>query len=329
MEENKDLQGSSGQLPPEGIKLLISQMLTEKYGNYQAALIQLKTAVVSEDNIEEVQQYIRNVNSFTKSVDEHRSSMKEPYLNYGRIIDAAHKEFAAPFIEEKDKIQVKLNVAAKSKADRLEKERLQKEREQQIKTAINTFVLDSSLTIAAATTNEQLLSIERLINLEKTNKSKYGDLLPLLIERCNELNSLLKNQKDLVKQKEQLEKAKKEAEQSGDDDALNELEQKSAIIDNQIADKAAEVQSTASNAIIMSDADATDDVNAPKARRTAWKAEIFDEKEAVKKAKDMLDISLNAEKVRQSINTLKSAGVFIGKEEVIVNGIRYYQEKTF
>jgi hypothetical protein len=52
-------------------------------------------------------------------------------------------------------------------------------------------------------------------------------------------------------------------------------------------------------------------------------------KDAVKKSIEMLEISLNATKVRDSINTLKAAGAFKGKTELLVNGIRYYEEKTF
>jgi hypothetical protein len=322
-------ENQNGFLPPEKIKMAISMKLTEKYGNYQEAINALKNLYVGRDNLPQVQQVLKNINAMLSSVEDHRKEMKEPFLEQGRLVDTEHKEFIAPIVQAKDVIQKKANEIGKMLADEAAKEQAEKQKKAAIETAINTFIIDFSLKIAAATTNEQLISIERLINLEKANKSKYGDQLPLLIERCNELNALLASQKVLVKEKEALEQAKKQAEIEGDDDKLEELEKKSEQIEEKIQDKAFEVQSMASNNIILSDTAGENDVNAPKARRTVWKAELVDEKEAIKKAKDMLDITLNAEKARQSINTLKSAGVFTGKDEVIINGIRYYQEKTF
>ena len=108
---------------------------------------------------------------------------------------------------------------------------------------------------------------------------------------------------------------------------MDEILQKEQLIDEKIVENTILIQETASNNAILSTSD--QNLGEIKARRTSWKAEILDEKEVLKKAKDMLDISLNVEKVRQSINTLKAAGVFNGKSEVIINGIRYFQEKTF
>ncbi len=316
---------NDGYLSPEQIKAMIGILLTKKYGNYQAALQQLKTAVVAEDNIEEVQKMMRNINSFEKTVDEHRKDMKEKPLNYGRIIDAAHKEFIEPFVKEKNEIQAKLNAVAKIVADKAAKEASEKAKKAELITRLNQFILDYSVKIASATTNAILLDIERVINLEKGRKDVYGDMLPMLVERCNDLTEKIKQQKDLVKEREAVEKAK-----SGANDAeLEKLLEKEAEIDSKIQDNTVFVQEIASNNLIITDNSLENTIEAPKARRTTWKAEIVDAATAVKKAKDMLDIILNAEAVRQSITTLKGAGAFTGKEELIVNGIRYYLSQTF
>lgn len=324
MEENQNRF-----LPPEKIKANIGITLTKMYGNYQEAVLKLKNAYVGEDNIEEVQQLMRNVNSVLSTAEKMRKADKQPGLDYGREVDRVYEEFTSPIEIEKEVIQKKLNEVAKSKADKAEKLRQELMKQQQITEQINNFILDNSVKIASATTNEQLLSVERLINLEKGNKSRYDNQLPLLIERCNELTAKIKEQKELVKQKELLEIQKKEAEKSGDDKKLEELQEKEAEIDNKIQDNTVNVQENASSSLIVSDNSAIDDISSPKARRTTWKAEIQDASIAVKKAKDMLRIELEPEKVRQSINTLKAAGVFTGKDEVIVNGIRYYLSQTF
>lgn len=316
-------------LPPEKLKAKIGIELTKQFGNYNETLQQLQNAYVGEDNIEQNQNLMRNVNAFLTMLEKSRKVDKQEALDYGRMVDEIYAFFSDPMKKIKDEIQIKLNAVAKAKADRIEKERQETLRQQQITAQINNFVIENSVKIASATTNEQLLSVERLINLEKGNKSRYDNQLSLLIERCNELTEKIKAQKELVKQREAVEKAKKEAEKSGDDEKLQDLLNKEEEIDSKIQDNTIHVQEIASNSLIIADNSTESELNAPKARRTVWKAEIIDAAIAIKKAKDMVDISLNAEAVRQSIATLKGAGAFTGKEELIVNGIRYYLSQTF
>jgi len=327
LQEKPTTLSSNSFLSSEAIKMKISVALTKKHGNYNAALNQVRSAVVTKENFKESQEYVKRLTSFIRLVDDFRTEMKAPHLNYGRAIDAAAKEFISPFEVEKNIFQQKLNIIG-TEIEREEREkRMQEEKKKAIETEINNFVLDYSVKIASATNNEQLLGYERLINLEKANKSKYANQLSLLIERCNELTSKIKDQKELIKLKDSIEKEKKEAESSGNDAKLEEIIEKEQIIQDKIVENTILVQEiAANNAISHEKTTKNDEV---KARRTVWKAEIFDEKEVLKKANDMLDISLNMEKVRQSINTLKAAGVFNGKSEVIINGIRYFQEKTF
>jgi hypothetical protein len=150
----------------------------------------------------------------------------------------------------------------------------------------------------------------------------------LLIERCNELTSKIKEQKELVKEREKIEAEKKKAEESGDEDKLNELMTKEQSIDDKISENTVLVQEAAANSLIPINDDG-DTAVMVKARRTIWKAELVNSKEAMKKAPELLEISLNNEKIRDTINTLKDAGVFKGKSEYLLNGIRFFEAKTF
>lgn len=323
MEEN------SQELQPDKITLQISISLTKQYGNYNEALNQARNASVTEENILQAQQFLRNINSFLKAVDDHREKMKRPYFEAGKAIDTAHKAFGKQFEEAKVALQAKVNTVAQEKIKRLEAEKQKLQKEASIKQAVNDFVLDYAVKIASATTNEQLLAYERLINLEKANKSKYADLLPLLIERCNDLNSKIAEQKLLVKEKEKIEAEKNLALSKENDEKAQMLAQKEQEIADKIRENTIRVQEQASEAV-FSNSDVGEVVeSAPKARYTAWKAEIFNEKEAIKKASDLLKISLDPDKVKTSINLLKDTGVLDGKTEYVLNGIRYFVNQTF
>lgn len=310
-------------LPPEKLKANISIALTKQYGNYQKVADHLRNMYVGEDNLKEAQDVLRNTNSMLGFIEDGRKKDKEPALEYGRSVDRTYKEFAAPFEEGKSILQQKVNAVAAIVEAKERKKREEKEKQQRISDGINQFILDYSVKIASATSNEQLLGYERLINLEKANKNRYADQLPLLIERCNDLNTKIKEQKELIKEKERIEKEKKKA----DDDKMEELLKKEQEIADKMEENTILVQEQAANSLIINNDQ--EEAEGVKARRTTWKAELVNVKDAVKKSIEMLEISLNATKVRDSINTLKAAGAFKGKTELLVNGIRYYEEKTF
>ncbi len=65
------------------------------------------------------------------------------------------------------------------------------------------------------------------------------------------------------------------------------------------------------------------------ARRTIWKFEVVNEKEVMKKAPELVVFSVNEDMVKANLKLLKDTNQLDGKTELIVNGIRYYEQKTF
>jgi chaperonin cofactor prefoldin len=330
MEENKQegTEMPKTNLIPAAIEMKVGLALTKAEGNYQQTLKQVIEYEVSEENFEEAQSLNKKVIKWLSFVEDHRSEEKKPYLEAGRAIDAAHKKFATPFEEAKNNLQAKINTVGKKMEEDARKAQKEQERIEQLKTGINTFILDASGKIAAATTTEQLLSIERLINLEKGNKSRYQDHLPLLIERSNELTAKIKEQKELVKELERVEEEKNKALESGNDEQAEELMQKSALIEAKMEENTILVQESASKSIILTEIVAPE-IDMPSTRRKAWKFEVQDIKETIKKRPDLLDVSLNHKAVSEVLKTLKDSGVLTGKSEYVLNGIRFFQDINY
>jgi hypothetical protein len=327
MSENTE-EVPMGNLQPQKIEIQISIHLTKQYGNYQEALKQAENATVTEETIEQSQNFLRNLGKFIKAIDDHREAMKKPYFQAGKDIDAAHKSVSKKFEAARDVLQKKLNDAAQAKILRLQEENRKIQREGAIKQAINDFILDYSVKIASATNNEQLLAYERLINLEKANKSKYAEFLPLLIERCNDLNGKLAEQKVLIKQKDEIERQKQAALDKNNDEKAMKLAQQEQDLLDKINENTIKVQEQASESIFVSSAPAPLS-EMPKAAYTTWKCEIVNEKEVMKKAPELLDVKLNAEKAKTVLNTLKETGALEGKTEYTLNGIRYFLSQKF
>lgn len=310
------------------VKGRLSIDMTKAHGNYQQTLKNIIELEVTDENFEESQGLIKKMASFLKYVDDHRAEEKAPHLEAGRIVDAAHKEFSEPFEAAKKQLQEKVNVVGRRKEEEARKALQEKQRIEGLQNAINQFILDASVKIAAATANEQLLSIERLINLEKANKSRYQDHLPLLIERCNDLNEKLKEQKQVVKEREALEAEKNKAIEAGNDEKLQELLQKEQVLDDKIEENTVLVQEIASKSVIATEVVAPE-VDMPSTRRKTWKFEVVDMKEVMKKRPDLLDAKLNFAATNDVLKTLKETGVLNGKTEYVLNGIRFFEEKNF
>lgn len=315
-------------LNPAVVKAKISLDLTRKHGNYMQVVNQISTLEVTDENFESSQELIKKITSYLGDVEDHRTAEGKPYLETKRVIDAEHKAFAAPLEAAKQSLQAKLNIVGRRKEEEAKKAKEEQQRVEALKSTINNFILDNSLKIAAATTNEQLLSIERLINLEKANKAKYQDHLPLLIERSNELTSKLKEQKDLLKKTEKLEADAQKALDAGEDEKAQELLSQKEVLSLKIEENTILVQETAAKSITVTEVVAPE-VDMPNTRRKSWKFEITDMKEAIKKAPNLLDVSLNFKKTTEVLKTLKETGVLNGKSEYMLNGIRYYEEKNF
>lgn len=329
MEENTEgLEPLKTNLFPAVVESKLNLDMTKAHGNYRQLVASVLSWEVTDENFEESQELIKKIMTLLKYTEEHRENEKRPYLDAGRTIDASHKQFAAPFEAAKKQLQDKLNIVGRRREEEAKQALAEKQRIEGLQNQINSYVLDASVKIAAATTNEQLLSIERLINLEKGNKSRYQDHLPLLIERCNELTEKLKEQKAVVKEMERLELEKQKAIEAGDDEKVEKLLQQAEILDNQAQENTILVQEIASKSVIVTEIVAPE-INMPNTRRKAWKFELLDVKEVMKKRPDLLDMSLNNKAVSEVLKTLKETGVLTGKEEYILNGIRFFQDINY
>lgn len=325
MEENKQ-EGLN--ISPALIEMEVGLDLTKAEGNYQQALKQVLEYEVDESNFEQAQALNKKIIKWLSFVENHRKEKKEPYLEAGRVVDVGHKKFSTPFEDAKNQLQAKINVVGKRMQDAATKVKQEQDRIDGLKNAINIFILDASSKIAAATTTEQLLSIERLINLEKGNKGRYQDFLPVLIERSNELTAKIKEQKDLVKELERVAEETNRALEAGNDEKAQELMQKSELLGAKIEENTVLVQEVASKSIISTEV-LTPEIDMPNTRRKVWKFEAQDIKETMKKRPDLLDVSLNHKAVNEVLKTLKETGVLTGKGEYVLNGIRFFQDVNY
>lgn len=154
--------------------------------------------VYNEDNLPQIKEYLNTADKVRKA------------------IDAAHKEGKAPvwaecvaWDESKRGMYALIGDAtAKSKYDtmcrdieaRKKKADDDKRKKEEIQGWISTNLISFAIRISDCKTNDELLSVERMINLEKANKNKYGEHIAEATEKYSSLTDLVKQQKDKVKE---------------------------------------------------------------------------------------------------------------------------------
>lgn len=315
------------QVVTASFKMELSRLKFEEAFNRFAAL------KVTEDNIPTIQLSMKNARGFLRNMEAIKANGKERALTECRWWDTAFKQLSAPLETQLARLQAELNKVAIE----IDRKRQEKARKQQriadIKSSIDNFILTQSQAIAGTENLDALTAIEKLIGSHKANKSRYDEFLPALIERCEELTPLIKKQKEHIRELEELKARKAEADKKGDDRAFMEIEEQEAAITSQIDENKIRVQEKALEQVTRPAevVTATPVLPQASARRTKWKAELINDKKSIEKAlkADLLEVSLDKEKVEVLINTLKASGQLTDKEEFVINGVRIYLEKLF
>lgn len=318
------------EIKPEVIKATFNLELTQnKFQEIQTAVDQL---VYNEDNIPEIKEVLEKVKKLTKVVDKAHENGKKYYLEVGRMFDTAKKDILAIIDDIYAPAAAKYTKLCKDKQDREAKEAAEAARKKQIKDGIQGNILAFSQKIAAAVTSEQLLSIERLINLEKANKAKYGEFLEEAVNQYTELlNEPLKAQKENIRQLEEVATKKAAAEATGDDATFLELHEKEAQLETKIEEAKMVTQENAIASATTPTLSSYSTVSSPvvKPKRQSWKFEVKDINLTYKKASHWVKLTPDEESIKSYLNGKKAEGIADGVKEFEVAGVRFFLEEKF
>lgn len=284
---------------------------------------------LNEDNIPAIAEFLSKGRKAKKVVDDEHKLIKEPFLKQGQVIDESKREMLKNIDDLLSPIALKhteLCQAVEKRAQEAERER---QRKANILQGIETNMISFSQKIAECTTNEQLISIERLINLEKGAKAKYQEFLPTAVDKFESLTSLLKLQKDNVKESIRLEDERKKAEEKGDDAKIMELQERQEVLTARIDEAKINVQETAINHSSVTVEDAVEVMPEVVVRRKSWDFEVVDIQAVVKKMPSWTKIELIDDKVKEFLKASKDSWNDEGGEERIINGVRFYIKKTY
>lgn len=308
-------------------------------GKFNIALAQSKfqqlqtkadSLVYNEDNLEEISGFLKDLRGVKKAIDETHKTGKAEALKIGRDWDAAKNLFTEQVASIELRPQSEYSRICREVEDRRLKAEQDRQRIIAIQNGIEQNAINFANSIAAAQTSERLTEIERLINLEKGRKEKYQEFLAKAVERFSELNNLLAQQKVTVKNLEELKRKELEAEKAANEELMIQLKLDREAAETKIEEQKISVQEKVIEQSVNTFVPVAEEIlPTVKARNTRWKYELVNEKEAMKKAPEMLVVSLNDDKAKEVLKTLKDTNQLEGKKELILNGVRYFEQVTY
>jgi hypothetical protein len=310
----------------------INIALTQQSISIQKMQDEADKLIFDEEHLSEVNNFVYKTKKSRKVVEDKHKVMKAPVLEQGRAIDAAKNSILASIDAIESPVEAK-RIKLCAEIDRKKEEILkEKTRVEAIEKGIEENLIEFSKKIAECTTNEALLSVERLINLEKSEsrQSKYMEFHENAKKRYDEiLLPRLKAQKIEIKKLEALRKEIKDAEINNDATRLDELMIKQDEIGNQIRQNQVDVQHYAMSSQVSLNSNIAEEILPEISIKHNIKFEIQDVFVALRKCPELIDVSLKFRETQKVSMALKDAGVFDNKSEVIVNGIKFFMDKKY
>lgn len=326
--------GSNQLITVDSAKTQMSVALTKVNLLVQTIATRASNLIFNEDqqNLDAISEFLSDVRAAKKSVEESHKEIKKPYFEAGKAVDTAKNEMISAIDTSAGDTGDRYNKIMAEIERKKQEAEAKRIKDAQIKSGIEANILDFSTKIAACVTRKDFTDVERLINLEKspTRASKYGEWHEFAIERYNtSLLPILKDQKEKVDEYEKLEEERKKAEEANDPSKIDEIEAKMEEKQNEIVQNQVKVQEEALKSIIPPTEYA--EVILPDVTKSGSNivCEIVDEKIVYKKHRELLNVELKVSDAKKLATTLRDAGAFQGKDELIFDGMKFTIEKRY
>ena len=308
-------------LTPEVVKGKLQIALTKVEQSVQALNDAEGNLVYNEDNLAEIKNFIENCKKAEKIVDDERKALKEPFLQGGRAVDDGAKLLTNDLAAVKQKALTQYTKLCQEVERKRQEAELEKQRVVAIRNQMDNFKIEYSSKIADAKTSKELVDLERRINLETANKNRYQEFLPEFTEGCKAIRSLLRDQKEKVREMEELERRSKEAAVNGSDEQILDIMEQKEALEAKIAEKRVLIQTEATNQASQP-TESAEIILPIISSRQYWKWEMTSEKEATKAGLTL--VTPNKEKIDEILKQKREEG-----KECVENGIRYFVERKY
>lgn len=328
MEEAKIEETKSnvpGLMTPQLMELKINNEVAKSKKSISDLEVRALNLVKNEDTLKDMRSLLDDIDEMEGIAEDTHKILKKPYIEGGKAADEGKKlvlenleRIRGMIKPDYDKI---LAVVDTRKRNAAEKERQDKAIKKGIEDTAASFIKR----IAEAASRKELLDVERLINLEKSPSKvkKYGDFHSIAIKRYDEvLMPVIKSQKIKVAKLTMLHGELEEAASDSETEEVDKLKGSIEVISEEMRQNQA-VAGDILNQEFFQVEEVEEMLPEIRTKRTDISFELVDAALALKKAPALLTIELNNKALRKVAAQLKKDGAFEGKDELIVDGIKY------
>lgn len=295
--------------------------------NYQKILTHLSGIVVTKENVNE--DLTKDARDVRKAMRQKKDLDCKPVLQYHSDILRVWEELDKPLEEQVNRILAEKTVIANAIKKETEAQLAEQTRVANAKTAIINFTNKIATDIRNAASDSDIVSVEKLIGLEKTKKGVYQEFLPDLILSLDNLRPQIKEQKENVRRLMEIEEKEKAAVESGEMHEAAALREEKENIQTVIEHTGIKIHEKAFSEAVKIDVVVPDVVEIAPKGRSNWKWEITDIKILQKKMPHLVKLVPNDEAIDLLLKTKRQEGELDNLEEQDWNGIRFFNDRKF
>lgn len=318
---------------PEIAKAKLQLALTSAEMSIQAIQTKADSLVYNEDNLAVIKDFITDLKKVNTTIDDAHEIGKAPAWAICKAWDVAKRDLKAITDGILTKAEGKHTVLCQAVEKKDREAKAETKRKADIEEKINTTIMGFSQEITTCKTTPELISIQSRINALQGKKTVYQEFLPNLVERCAELNPLLKDQKESIKRLEDLEMEEKQALETGDDETLLRVTNDKEVVESKIHENKTRIEESAINSSIASSSSASQATQIfpeVKAKRRTWKYSVGSLAALYKKLPDFITLTPNEEKIKQLLKQKIEDGETKDVEEIDHLGvIRFFVDKKY
>lgn len=331
-EENKNNLPALRSTAPDRItkQQIIALFNTEKVRwNYNKMLQGLAGMQVTKENLQTEYPEFKEADKFVKALDIWRKSEANPFNTVDSLFLEVYKEITEPILAALTSLKAQVKTAREANAFEIAQAKQEQARKDLIVKTLGDFINNCTTYIVTATTDDQIILVEKRIGSEKSKKNFYAEYYQELVDKCEALKTTITVQKRKI---QELQKANEEFEaalKANDDTTASGLKEKIELINEQLAENSIRLQEKAfeQSINISQDQVGQPELNVTKGKTTRWKWKVDDVIFLQKKFPQFTKVVTNDEAIEAFMKEQREAGLFKTQEEQIkLNGITFYKE---
>lgn len=288
-----------------------------------------RNLVYNEDGLPQIIEFENKLKKALNVVDAEYEKEKKPIREQGKVVDAGRNLIYNPINKIFENLKINKTRVCEAIDKRKKEADEAKEKKDQQKRDTDNAILNLSEKLAAATTIEQLRSIENILNLQTANTSKYGEYLEELKTRCVPIRKLIGERKETIKAKLDLDIKEQEATKKGDDEHLEAILDQKQDLEDILFENSTKIQETASSQSLNSVSRSEQVFSSAPVKRRTKEWQVVDLQLLFKKRPDLVDLVPNKEKIDELLKWDVENGIFGKDADYTLNGIRFYEKKTY